>query len=52
VTCTHHECRCARANELAALFDRYGRVQYLLDAIRVHEQEVVCRQAPAPKEPQ
>jgi hypothetical protein len=50
--CTHHDCRCARANELAHLYDRYGRVTYLLDAIRVHNQEVVCRRPAPPKEPQ
>lgn len=36
-SCTHYSCRCARADELAAM-------GMLLDAIAVHHQRVLCRQ--------
>jgi hypothetical protein len=44
-TCEHHDCRCARSRELAAIYDRTGQGRYLREAIDVHEQRVVCRRA-------
>jgi hypothetical protein len=41
--CTHHECRCARAAELAAM-------GLTVQAIEVHSQEVTCRQRLVPGE--
>jgi hypothetical protein len=42
--CTHHTCRCARANELALIADRTGEARYLAEATAVHSQEVECRE--------
>lgn len=42
--CEHYACRCARARELAAMYDNTGRVRYLREAIEVHEQRVECRE--------
>lgn len=36
--CEHHYCRCIRAAELASIYDRTGRGEYLRQAIGVHEQ--------------
>lgn len=44
--CTHYDCRCARALELAQLADRTGDARYLRDAIDAHDQEVRCRRQP------
>jgi hypothetical protein len=44
VRCEHHTCRCARANELAAM-------GMTLEAVAVHSESVTCRvpgQHPAP----
>lgn len=41
--CTHYECRCARAHELAVMADRTGNGRLLREAIDVHDQEVECR---------
>lgn len=41
--CEHYACRCARAAELAAMYDRTGRGSLLREAIGVHEQLVRCR---------
>jgi hypothetical protein len=41
--CTHYECRCARAAELAAM-------GLIVQAIEVHQQEVTCRQRLVPGE--
>jgi hypothetical protein len=46
--CEHHECRCARSRELAAIYDRTGQGRYLREAIDVHEQRVVCRRTERP----
>ncbi len=43
--CTHHACRCARADELARIADRTGEARYLAEAVAVHSQEVECRQS-------
>lgn len=45
--CTHYACRCARANELAIMAERSGRNDLLFEALKVHEQEVLCRQPSA-----
>lgn len=44
--CEHYECRCERAEELARIADRTGQGRYLLDAVHVHEQKVLCRMSP------
>lgn len=41
--CEHHECRCARAAELAAM-------GLTLEAVRVHGEQVTCRR-PGAQEP-
>jgi hypothetical protein len=41
--CEHYACRCARANELAIMAGRTGQTRLLVEAIRVHDQVVVCR---------
>jgi hypothetical protein len=41
--CTHHECRCARAAELAA----QGRT---MEAIDAHYRKVRCRRSPGDEE--
>lgn len=51
-TCEHYYCRCARANELAAISDRTGEVDYLVQAIAVHSQRVTCRIPADPPAPQ
>jgi hypothetical protein len=42
--CGHYACRCARATELAAMYDRTGRGSLLREAVEVHEKQVRCRQ--------
>lgn len=42
--CTHYACRCARAEELAAMADRTGNMKFLAEAIAVHSQTVRCRE--------
>jgi hypothetical protein len=41
--CEHYVCRCARAAELAAMYDRTGDGRLLREAIGVHGQQVECR---------
>lgn len=41
--CTHYACRCARAVELLAMYDRTGDSRLLREAIDVHGSEVTCR---------
>jgi hypothetical protein len=41
--CEHYACRCARAAELAAMYDRTGKGKLLLQAVQVHDQKVECR---------
>jgi hypothetical protein len=43
VLCEHYACRCARAAELAEMYDRTGDGRLLREAIGVHEQRVRCR---------
>jgi hypothetical protein len=40
--CEHYACRCARARELLAIYDRTQQGRYLLMAIDVHFQQVEC----------
>lgn len=53
--CEDYVCRCARAAELLAIFDRNADPRTLLAAIEVHDQKVECRLEVAiksiPKEP-
>ncbi len=44
--CKHYDCRCVRAEELARTAERTGNGHYLAEAIKVHEQEVLCRRDP------
>lgn len=41
--CTHHACRCDRANELALMAARTGNVALLAQAVAVHSERVECR---------
>jgi hypothetical protein len=41
--CEHYVCRCARAAELAEMYDRTGDGRLLREAVDVHEQQVECR---------
>ena len=43
VLCEHHECRCARAEELMEMADFYGSARLAHEAVLVHETRVRCR---------
>lgn len=45
IKCTHHICRCARAEELSQIADATGNGRYLREAIDCHYQFVPCRMA-------
>lgn len=49
VQCEHYACRCARARELLAIYDRTQQGRYLREAVEVHSQHVVCRMGRANK---
>lgn len=48
--CVHHVCKCARAAELALIYDQTGDTIHLIEAIKVHRTlvRVPCRKEKAP----
>lgn len=46
IYCTHYECRCERAEELALMSERTGRNDLLHTALTVFDLEVPCRHQP------
>lgn len=51
IYCTHYDCRCETAAELALMAQLTGRNDILLKAVEVHSAEVRCRHLPRPKPP-
>jgi hypothetical protein len=46
--CSHHYCRCVRAEELCRVADRTGQGRYIAEAIGVHFQLVQCQMPQQP----
>lgn len=51
IYCTHHDCRCLVAAELAYMGSMLHRNDLLWKAIKVHEREVPCRRDDARPRP-
>lgn len=49
--CTHHDCRCITAAELAYMASVLRRSDLLAAAVQVHDREVPCRRDDAQPRP-